>query len=59
MKHRISITTEQMCMIQAVIERLQNVLEWDEDMEKYTDNGNFCISLNEENYKTLMSIKLL
>lgn len=57
MKHKISVTTEQLYLISDIISRVQDIMTWDEDMEEYTDNDCFLLALSKEEYKTLMTIK--
>lgn len=50
------LTIDQYCIIADLVRTSQNIMEWDEDMQQYTDHDNFLMSLDDEEYKALESM---
>ena len=52
------LTPTQYEIIWDIVNRVKDIMTWDEDMQEYTDNDNFIYSMSEEEYQELMKIKL-
>jgi hypothetical protein len=45
-----------LALVQAILYRVFKCMEYDSDLEKYIDAGNFCMSLNEEQMQHVVKI---
>lgn len=52
------LTPTQYSIIVDIVNGVKDVMEWDDDMQEYTDHDNFIYSMSEEEYKELQKIKL-
>lgn len=52
------LTPTQYEIIWDIVSRVQDIMKWDEDMQMYTDNGNFLYAITEEEHKELQAIIL-
>lgn len=52
------LSLAQYCIICNLVDIAKDIMQYDESLERYTDNGNFLYSLYEEDYQELMKMKL-
>lgn len=52
------LTPTQYGIICDIVYRVQDIMEWDDDMQEYTDHDNFLYSMSKEEYDELQNIKL-
>ena len=58
-QHKVSmtgLTMDEYCVIADIVRKVQEIMQWDEDMQQYTDHDNFLMSMDEDEYKALQSI---
>lgn len=58
-KVSLKLTAEEAYIISLVVSSAQDCMQYDEDIQEYTDGGRFILSLNEEEYKTLMKLSIM
>ena len=52
------LTLTQYSIICDLVNTAKAIMEWDEDMQEYTDHDNFLYSMDEDEYRELMTIKI-
>lgn len=57
-KVTLKLTLDEAYIVSLVVSSAKDCMQYDEDMQEYTDGGRFILSLSEEDYKTLMNIHI-
>lgn len=57
-KISVKLTSYEMYILSLVLDSAKDCLDWDADLQQYTDGGRFLISLDKAEYETLMNISL-
>lgn len=57
-KTSIELTLSQWLVLSSIVYEVRSKLLWDKDCQSYTDGGDILISLDKDEYQSLMSIKL-
>ena len=57
-KVKIELTIDELSVIWDCIQSTKDCLQWDEDLQEYTDGGRFIIGFSEKEYKVLQGIVL-
>lgn len=47
-----------MYILRNILNSTKDCMEWDDDLQQYSDRGSFMLSLDKDEYDTLMKIKL-
>lgn len=53
-----NLTITQYSIICDIVERVKDIMKWDEYMECYVDDGTFLYSMSEEDYKELQDLNI-
>lgn len=53
---KIELTTKEWGVVYSILNNVNNIMSYDEDMEAYTDGGNFVCSLDKEELKALRRV---
>ena len=53
-----NLTPTQFSIIFDIISTVKDIMEWDEDVQEFTDHDNFIYSMSKEEHDELMAIEL-
>ncbi len=57
-KIKLELTAEEWSVLNSVVSSAQECMEWDDDTQTYTDGGRFILSLEKDEYETLMKLNI-
>jgi len=55
--HTVKLTTDEIYAVSITLNAVLDCLQWDEDLEAYTDGGDFVFSVDKEEYEALKKAK--
>lgn len=52
------LSQDEYYILTSILNRVKEIMQYDEDLDEFTDHDNFLYSLSEDEYKILMGIQI-
>lgn len=57
-KVTIKVTPDEYSILLDILSSVKEIMQWDDDMQEYTDHDNFVYSMSKEEYETLQRMTI-